>query len=355
MRVLMLADRLSARGGADWHMLGVVEALLAQHGVELAVERVDGTAEVGCRVHHVPGLGARERSPVDLDGLVEVVRPDVIHVHNVVNPEVLHWAVGRRALLTIQDHRFFCPGRGKLTASGEICETPMGADVCAGCFDDVGYFERILALTMDRIAAARQLPVVVLSDYMRGELCRVGLAPGSVHVIPPFAWGLDRDAAPDGPPCVLFVGRLVAAKGVADAISAWRASALGLPLVMAGTGSRREQAERETGVQVLGWVSHERLSALYRRAQVVLFPARWQEPFGIVGLEALTMGTPVAAFRSGGVPQWHPGEGLVDWGDVDGLARAAAELAGQTVTAPPGFEREALMERLVGLYAMLAA
>jgi glycosyltransferase involved in cell wall biosynthesis len=124
---------------------------------------------------------------------------------------------------------------------------------------------------------------------------------------------------------------------------------------MAGTGSQRAVAEREAGVQVLGWVAHERLSALYRRAQVVLLPSRWQEPFGIVGLEALTMGTPVAAYRSGGVATWHPGEGLVDWGDVDALARAAVSLAGRTAAAPPGFEREPLMERLVQLYAMIAS
>jgi glycosyltransferase involved in cell wall biosynthesis len=201
----------------------------------------------------------------------------------------------------------------------------------------------------------RELPVVVLSEYMRGELYRVGVPPGSIHLIPPFAWGLDPDARADGPACVLFVGRLVAAKGVEEAIVAWRRSGLRLPLVMAGTGSQRQRAEREPGVEVLGWVPHERLSGLYRRAQVVLMPSRWQEPFGIVGLEALTMGTPVAAFRSGGVPEWHGGEGLVDWGDVDGLARAAAGLAGQTATAPTGFEAGRLMERLLDLYAMIGS
>ena len=37
-------------------------------------------------------------------------------------------------------------------------------------------------------------------------------------------------------------------------------------------------------------------------------PSRWQEPFGIVGLEALTLGTAVAAWDSGGVREWHPRE-----------------------------------------------
>ena len=105
---------------------------------------------------------------------------------------------------------------------------------------------------------------------------------------------------------MLFVGRLVEAKGIRDAIDAWRRSGLELPLVAAGTGPLRRQVEAE-GVEVLGWIDRRRLSATYRRAAVVVMPSRWQEPFGLVGLEALTLGTPVVAWDSGGVCEWHPG------------------------------------------------
>ena len=140
--------------------------------------------------------------------------------------------------------------------------------------------------------------------------------------MPPVAYGLDHDARADGPPCVLFAGRVVEAKGIRDAISAWRRSGSELPFVVAGTGPLRREIEAE-GVEVPGWLDRRRLSAAYRRAAVLVMPSRWQEPFGIVGLEALTLGTPVAAWDSGGVREWHPGgELLVPWGDVDGLARA---------------------------------
>jgi glycosyltransferase involved in cell wall biosynthesis len=148
---------------------------------------------------------------------------------------------------------------------------------------------------------------------------------------------------------VLFVGRLSPTKGPIEAAEAWRLSGLDLPLVVAGAGPMRQGLEKR-GAEVLGWLDHERLSVLYKRARVVVMPSRWQEPFGIVGLEALTMGVPVAAWRSGGVAEWHPGDGLVPWGDVPGLAAALREVAGRRPAPPAGFERARLMGRLAGVY-----
>jgi glycosyltransferase involved in cell wall biosynthesis len=79
-------------------------------------------------------------------------------------------------------------------------------------------------------------------------------------------------------------------------------------------------------------------------------PSRWQEPFGIVGIEALTFGVPVAAWASGGIPEWHPGPGLVAWGDVPGLANALRALAGGGATPGAGFDEASLMARLEDAY-----
>ena len=55
--------------------------------------------------------------PSSLDDLAQ--RGDVVHVHNVTNPAVLEWAASPPdAVLTVQDHRFFCPSRGKWTLGG---------------------------------------------------------------------------------------------------------------------------------------------------------------------------------------------------------------------------------------------
>ena len=350
MRILHVADRLSNRGGADWALLGLLDASSDDHELHLAVGRDDGSVCPPCPVTVVSQLDARMRAAAHLDPLLARLRPDLVHVHNVVNPAVLEWAAGVDAVVTVQDHRFFCPGRGKWTSDGRLCGDPMGREVCAGCFDEPGYFESTLELTVQRLESVRRLRLTVLSSYMKRELTQVGIPADQVTVVPPVAYGLDRDARADGPSCILFAGRVVEAKGIRDAIDAWRRSGAELPFVVAGTGPLRREIEAE-GVEVLGWLDRRRLSAAYRRAAVLVMPSRWQEPFGIVGLEALTLGTPVAAWDSGGVREWHPGgELLVPWGEVDGLARALRIRPEHRVDSPRGFEPEVLVRRLEAVY-----
>lgn len=355
MRVLHLADRLTDRGGAYRHLLGLLEHLAVDHELLLAVGRDEGQAKASCPVAVVPGLDARTAVPVALEEVAAAFRPDLIHVHNVMNPHVLEWAGATgRALITVQDHRYFCPTRGKWTTEGAVCHEVLGAGTCAACFDDGAYFREILDLTLRRLAAVRRAPsVVVLSRYMKEELAAASVPADRIHVIPPFVHGLDPLAEPDGPPCVLFVGRLVEAKGVRDALEAWRLSGVDLPLVFAGTGPLRASL-RDSGAQVLGWVPHARLSALYRRARALLLPSRWQEPFGIAGLEAASFGVPVVAWDSGGIREWHPGEGLVPWGDVAGLARALRGAVNRRSAPPHAAQPAELMDRLTALYRVRA-
>ncbi len=353
MRILHVADRLSDRGGAYTWMLGVVEGLSGLHECRLAVGRDEGGARPPCEVAVRPGLDSRTGEGFDLDDLAAAA--DVIHLHNVTNPALLEWAAERRnTLLTVQDHRLFCPGRGKWTAAGEVCRGALAQQRCASCFEDEGYFREVLALTERRLAAARRMAVTVLSRYMREELLAAGLSPPKVDVVPPFVHRLDTDAAPSGSPCVLFVGRLAESKGVLDAVTAWRLSGVDLPLVLAGTGPLRESlaadAARGMRLELTGWLGRSQLSGLYRRARALVLPSRWQEPFGIVGIEALACGVPVAAWQSGGVGEWHPGPGLVGWGDVSGLARALREAVARPVAPRPCYDLDEALGRLLLLY-----
>jgi len=360
VRVLHLTDRMTDRGGAPRHLLALVRAQASRgHEVHVAAGREEPLAEdTAARVHRLAGLDARTAEAVDLATVLRQVRPDIVHVHTVVNPVALAAAAAAGAVFTIQDHRAFCPGRGKWTAAGSRCGTAFSPEVCAECFDDQDYHREMTDLTRARLHALRGSTIVVLSEYMRGELLAAGLAPDLVHVVPPFvdfpdvAAGDRTRASVGSPPCVLFAGRLVAAKGRLDAVEAWRRSGLDLPLVVAGTGPLRD-AMAAAGAEVLGWVPHHDLTALLGRARALVMPSRWQEPFGIVGVEALSLGVPVVAWESGGVREWHPGP-LVPWGDVDGLALALRDAVHRRAVAPAGFERDPLMDRLETVYAAAA-
>ena len=52
--------------------------------------------------------------------------------------------------------------------------------------------------------------------------------------------------------------------------------------------------------------------------------------------------------------EWHPGPGLVRWGDVEALARALADAVNRRVTLPPRFERDEAIGRLLAIYARIS-
>jgi glycosyltransferase involved in cell wall biosynthesis len=101
--------------------------------------------------------------------------------------------------------------------------------------------------------------------------------------------------------------------------------------VVVGSGSLdaqvREAAARGAGaVEVRGAVSDEELHRLYASAAVVLMPSRY-EGLGMVALEAAAAGAVVVAADVTGLRDAVAGRGiLVPPGDLEGMARATAEL-----------------------------
>jgi len=78
-------------------------------------------------------------------------------------------------------------------------------------------------------------------------------------------------------------------------------------------------------------VARPELPARYRAADVLLFPVRWEEPFGLVPIEAMACGTPVIATGLGGSAEFlSDGENclVVPPNDPAGLAAAVTRLAG---------------------------
>jgi glycosyltransferase involved in cell wall biosynthesis len=70
----------------------------------------------------------------------------------------------------------------------------------------------------------------------------------------------------------------------------------------------------------LGEVPHEQKLELLAGARALLFPIRWNEPFGMVMIEAMACGTPVLAYREGAAPE------VVDHGRTGFLCDDEADL-----------------------------
>ena len=176
----------------------------------------------------------------------------------------------------------------------------------------------------------------------------------------------------------MCLGRVVRDKGFDLALAAFAELAPRFPkarLVVAGDGPARPELEAQAqalgvadAVEFPGWVAPERVSELMNSATLVVMPSRWDEPFGLVAVEAALMARPVVASRVGGLAEAvADGETglLVDKEDPAALARAVAHLLedpgkaermGQAARRRArelfGFERQ--VDAYDGLYQRLA-
>jgi glycosyltransferase involved in cell wall biosynthesis len=152
---------------------------------------------------------------------------------------------------------------------------------------------------------SRPPAVAAVSDFQAGAWRRVVPVDAILPPYPPtgvIAWS---GTAGRG---ALYAGRLSPEKGTAEAIDIARAA--GVPIDVYGDvydpGYSREQIDPRRnwpGVTVHPGVPRASLWEAMARAAVVLYPARWDEPFGMAAAEAQACGTPVVAFRRGGLSE----------------------------------------------------
>ncbi|WP_205739708.1 glycosyltransferase family 4 protein [Georgenia sp. SYP-B2076] len=211
-------------------------------------------------------------------------------------PEVLHAAAAARILAdldvdVVHDHTL----AGPLLARGR--ETPTVVTVHGPVAGEPGQYYRHLGATVHLVA---------ISEAQRRWAPDLHWC-GTVHnAIDPA----DLRFCAEKEEWVLFLGRCTPDKGMHLAIDAARCAGRGIRLA-AKCSEPEERAYFEAeirprlgdAVEWLGEVGGDRKADLLARARCLLFPIQWEEPFGMVMIEAMAAGTPVVTMRRGSVPE----------------------------------------------------
>ena len=160
---------------------------------------------------------------------------------------------------------------------------------------------------------------------------------------------------------VAFLGRLSQVKGPHVAIDV--AERAGVEIRVGGrihgddsdpTFAAREVEPRlrRPHVRYLGPIGLDQKAAMLRGARALLVPIDWEEPFGLVMIEAMLAGCPVVAFSRGSAPE------LVETGWTGFLVRDANEMVQVVQTRLVDFDRERCRARAIERFsreAMVAA
>ena len=346
MRIVHVIARLNV-GGAALHVLQLAreqqrrgpDVLVVAGTLAEGEESMEYVAdELGIHVLKLPALQRPLSLRADseairrLVGILRTRRPDVLHTHT-----AKAGATGRIAALLAGSGR---PRTVVHTYHGHVLS---------------GYFsrrwERVFRW-IESVLARATGTLIAVSDEVRDDLVRLGVAGAERFVVVPYGfdlpeWSGDDDEArarirselgvEDETFLIGWAGRLTAIKRPLDLVRTLRAVVDGGVdgvLVLVGDGELREETEALAGE--LGVAERTRFAGFQRRirewyaaADASLLTSA-NEGTPVVAIESLAAGRPVVATRAGGTGTVvRDGESgyLLEIGDVDGLARRLGELA----------------------------
>lgn len=271
-----------------------------------------------------------------LANLLERYRPDVVSV----------WAMGCMSLSLLS----VCLDRGRpmtVVAADDWLSYGPRADAWLSAWARRPAAVRRFAAQVSGVptqppALSADVPVAFVSDFIRQQAAVTAgaISFSTSEIVPP---GIDREDFPAQPRAerpwrgrLLCVGRIEPRKGFDIAVRAL-AQLPDATLRLVGPSTdhldhlRTLAAELGVADRLAAEVApRAELAAVYRGADALLFPSRWDEPFGLVPLEAMSQATPVVATRRGGSAEFLV-DGVnclaVDRDDPAAVAAAVARLA----------------------------
>lgn len=319
MRVLQIHTAYREPGGED--VVVTAEAGMLRDAGHEVVQRI-AYNPTGARSSLAALTTApwRPRAARAVRGVVDTHRPDIAAVHNTwfaLSPSAVHefGQAGVPVVMTLHQYRLMCPA-GTLFHHGRPCFDCVGGTpwhaVAHRCYRGSAVLSGIGAVTVESWRRSGALDAVdrfvVMTESGRDLFVRGGLPADRIVVRPHGVAdpGLST-SAPSASDTLVFVGRAVEEKGLDWLLTWWGSRTRQLVLEVIGEGPVLDRWREclPQGVRVRGTQPRAVALEAMRRARAVIVPSVWEEPFGLVAIEAMASGVGVASTGVGGLSDIH--------------------------------------------------
>lgn len=352
MKILLINDHVHFGGGGD-AVLNLEKQYLQDLGHQVYVYSWGATEESNesyaiCKEPKnrilskcIKFFGARKLT-MHFKKYLDLIKPDIIHIHLVSKyPLVVYpFLKGYKVVQTLHGPNLFCATSwGCLKRNSGACQMGIGFKCyfngCCSLFDTICY--KLLSVRLKKSLRENVTYFHCPSRNIYNTAFNLGYR-NLVYLPLGIDANFEKDYSKElvsnpKQKIILFIGAMSEVKGVDFLYEAYKKVYLqyiNCKLVFVGGGVKCKYLSdkiKKDGldkcVEVLGKIDHDKVINLYKDSYLFVVPSIWQEQFGLVGPEALSMKLPVVGSNIGGIPEWlHHNE----WGylvaprDIDALA-----------------------------------
>lgn len=328
MIVLHVHNEITNKGGAEVY-LGALQAELPNYGYTsywVGIQNNDRGykfAEAGGDWKSISGSHIK----YELTNWIRSRNIELICLHNLFDSDLAGFFISLCPVIKFSHSPVIvCPGRDKFwRKSGCPCIIPYGLHCFLHIYTE-GCSNRnpvtvvnSWTFVRDELKRAKNdyRKIIVMSDYNYRLLLECGVQSNKISINPyftPYKKLQVNGKRKNETKYLLFIGRIVAGKGVLEMISSVEPILKDNPdvhLNIIGDGLLINEARELViskgiagKVTFYGWISHDDINTFIDECYLIVFPSTYPESFGIVGIEAMMSAKPVVAFNEGGVSTW---------------------------------------------------
>lgn len=325
MRILMIHNRYLQKGGEDTvfyneaQMLDDGENEIFQFVVSNDSIKTNSLVEkIKLGINTIWSISSYKK----VKSYIKKIEPDVVHVHNtfpLLSPSI-YWAiksVGIPIIQTLHNYRLGC-ANGILYRESEICQKCIDKNifysVYHGCYREskiqtlpvalMQGFHRLIGTYSNKIDR-----YIALTEFSREKFMEIGLPKEKIVVKPNFTLNPYTNKFPKDfkrrKKQIIYVGRITEDKGLEILLNSFtNLNMSNANLLVIGEGEKRidyqEKYKFDSRISWLGSQEKEKVIDHISDSTMLVMSSLWYETFGMVLIEAMSVGTPIIAPNHGG-------------------------------------------------------